>query len=55
MTDKIRYRPDGSIDTGYYMQIGRQMRGEQAAKLLAGCTRRDGRKHWHIRNILAFV
>jgi hypothetical protein len=28
--DNIRLRPDGSIDTGYYMKIGRDLRSEQA-------------------------
>ncbi|MBZ0124121.1 MAG: hypothetical protein K8F31_09575 [Roseovarius sp.] len=55
MTDEIRYRPDGSIDIGYYMQIGRRMRAEQAIKLLAGCTRRNRRKRRRLRNIFAFV
>lgn len=32
-TQTIRYRPDGSIDTAYYMQIGRQERSGQAHKL----------------------
>lgn len=30
----IRYRPDGSIDTAYYMQIGRRKRAEQAQKMV---------------------
>jgi len=30
----IRYRPDGSIDTAYYMQIGRQKRAEQAQSMI---------------------
>jgi hypothetical protein len=30
----IRRRPDGSIDTAHYMKIGRQMRAEQAYKMV---------------------
>jgi hypothetical protein len=30
----IKRRPDGSIDTAHYMKIGRQMRAEQAHKLI---------------------
>ena len=36
MTDTIKHRSDGSIDTAYYMGIGRRMRGEQAMALLTG-------------------
>lgn len=32
-TPEIKYRPDGSIDTAYYMQVGRQLRSDQAFKL----------------------
>ncbi len=32
----IKCRPDGSIDTAYYMQIGRQKRAEQAQKMIRG-------------------
>ena len=30
----IKRRPDGSIDAAHYMKIGRQMRAEQAHKLI---------------------
>jgi hypothetical protein len=30
----IKRRPDGSIDTVHYMKIGRQMRAEQAFKMV---------------------
>ena len=30
----IKRRPDGSIDTAHYMKIGRQMRAEQAYKMV---------------------
>ncbi|RKF15167.1 hypothetical protein D6850_10010 [Roseovarius spongiae] len=30
----IRYRADGSIDTGYYMQRGRRMRSEAAHRMM---------------------
>lgn len=33
-TQDFKLRPDGSIDTAYYMEIGRQMRSEQAHKML---------------------
>jgi hypothetical protein len=32
----IRRRPDGSIDTGYYMSRGRAARAEQARSLFVG-------------------
>ena len=32
--DDIRYRPDGSIDTGYYMARARQLRSLKAHELL---------------------
>jgi hypothetical protein len=32
----IKCRPDGSIDTAYYMQIGRQKRAEQAQEMIRG-------------------
>ena len=33
-TPNIKRRPDGSIDTAYYMAIGRQRRAEQAHTLV---------------------
>lgn len=38
MTQKndIRLRPDGSIDTGHYMAIGRRMRSERAHEMARG-------------------
>lgn len=30
----IKYRPDGSIDTAYYMNIGRKTRSQQAHKMV---------------------
>jgi len=32
-TPKIKRHPDGSIDTAYYMKIGRQERADQAREL----------------------
>lgn len=32
----IKLRPDGSIDTAHYMEIGRQRRAEQALILAKG-------------------
>lgn len=32
---RIKYRPDGSIDTAYYTRRGRQMRSQQAHRLAA--------------------
>lgn len=55
MTDAIKFRPDGSIDTDYYMRIGRQMRSEQAIKLFAGDTPGERRKRWRVRSIFAFI
>jgi len=55
MTDAIKYRPDGSIDTDHYMRTGRRLRGEQAIKLFAGGTRQDRCKRWRFRNIFAFI
>ncbi|MGP6088860.1 hypothetical protein [Antarctobacter jejuensis] len=34
-TDTIRTRPDGSIDTAYYMARGRRMRSEAAHALFS--------------------
>lgn len=42
---RIRYRPDGSIDTDHYMQLGRGLRSERAMNLLSGGAHRDGRTH----------
>lgn len=43
MTDRtdIRLRPDGSIDTRYYMALGRQRRSEAAMGLVRGQDRTD--------------
>ncbi|MGR3343548.1 MAG: hypothetical protein ACU0DI_10060 [Paracoccaceae bacterium] len=35
----IKYRPDGSIDTAYYMRIGRQKRSEKAHELMRQVSR----------------
>lgn len=32
-SDHIRYRADGSIDTGYYMALGREMRSSKAHEI----------------------
>lgn len=32
-TSEIKRRPDGSIDTAFYMKIGRQERADQALSL----------------------
>ena len=32
--DNIKLRPDGSIDTAYYLQIGRRKRSEQAHRMV---------------------
>jgi hypothetical protein len=39
----IKHRPDGSIDTDHYMQVGRRLRSEKALGLLTGGARGDGR------------
>ena len=33
MTTPIKTRPDGSIDTGHYLAVGRQARSDAAADL----------------------
>lgn len=35
-SDDIRYRPDGSIDTEYYMERGRHLRSCKAHELMGG-------------------
>jgi hypothetical protein len=45
---KIKYRPDGSIDTSYYMEIGRQKRSEQAHELTGKVSRRLSPKRFQI-------
>jgi len=35
----IKYRPDGSIDTAYHMSVGRQMRSQQAHKMMGHASR----------------
>jgi len=36
--NEIKYRPDGSIDTAYYMRVGRAARADQAHKLAKDIT-----------------
>lgn len=43
MTTEIKTRPDGSIDTAHYMQIGRRMRSRQAMSILTGGAERKAR------------
>lgn len=43
-TDTIRTRPDGSIDTAYYMAIGRERRAEQAEILARKLFTRKSKK-----------
>jgi len=43
MTNTIKTRPDGSIDTAFYMARGRQMRSQQAHRLAKSGTRRSFR------------
>lgn len=40
MTDTIKTRRDGSIDTAFYMARGRQMRSRQAADMARHGTRK---------------
>lgn len=35
--DDIRLRPDGSIDTAYYMALGRRERSKQAHRMGRAC------------------
>ncbi len=39
-TDKIKFRQDGSINTGYYMKLGRQCRSEAAHAATSGLFKR---------------
>lgn len=36
-TDDIRLRPDGSIDTAYYLARGRRERARQAHRMARAC------------------
>lgn len=43
MTDtRIRYRPDGSIDTGFYMARGRVLRARAAHRMVTPRARPTG-------------
>ncbi len=45
MTDtRIRTRPDGSIDTGFYMARGRHMRSEAAHRMMGHDTSAEKRQ-----------
>lgn len=44
----IRTRPDGSIDTAYYIARSRRMRGDKAAHLAGGVTRGARRGIWSL-------
>jgi hypothetical protein len=55
MTTEIKTRPDGSIDTAHYMQIGRRMRSEQAMTLLTGGTRNEERPRRKARALFSFL
>ncbi len=51
-TQSIKRRPDGSIDTAYYMQIGRQERSAQAhalAKLAIPKRRSFSLRFWSMK------
>lgn len=43
MTDMIKTRADGSIDTAFYMARGRRMRSETAHELAGRTARRGAR------------
>ena len=49
MTDMIKTRADGSIDTAFYMARGRHMRSQQAASL----ARQSSRKTLSLVPVLA--
>ncbi|MEQ8897112.1 MAG: hypothetical protein RID23_08465 [Roseovarius sp.] len=55
MTTRIKYRPDGSIDTAHYMKIGRQMRSDQAMTMLTGSTRKDDRPRRKPKGLFSFL
>lgn len=48
----IRLRPDGSIDTAYYMARGRQKRSEQARKMVTSVLP-DKRHHHGLRALFS--
>lgn len=45
MTDKIKRRSDGSIDTGFYTQRGRRMRAEAARSIAGAVSPRPRKAH----------
>lgn len=53
-TPEIKRRPDGSIDTAYYMKIGRQERAHQAralSKMAIPKRRTFPMRSWFIRTL----
>lgn len=50
---RIRLRPDGSIDTAWYMMRGRRLRGEQAYRLMGADLDTRPRRTPRPRNLLA--
>ena len=57
MTDQIKRRPDGSIDTCLYTQRGRRMRAEAARSMTgsAGCRSRRARAPGMVWVVLAVL
>lgn len=53
-TTDIRTRPDGSIDTAYYIDRGRRLRSEQAHRMVKGAeTEKRLRRSWVFGNATA--
>ena len=53
-TSEIKRRPDGSIDTAHYMEIGRQERADQArtlAKMAIPKRRAFSLQSWFIKTL----
>lgn len=48
--EDIRLRPDGSIDTAYYMARGRHARSQQAHRMARACLpeKRERRSFWSV-------
>ncbi|MEM8631878.1 MAG: hypothetical protein AAGF74_11615 [Pseudomonadota bacterium] len=44
--DTIKRRPDGSIDTGFYIEQGRRARSEAAVRPFAGAPPATRRQRW---------
>lgn len=55
MTDSIRRRPDGSIDTAHYMSRGRTRRSETAHEMGSSLTRNVRRPLFGLAALLSLL